>query len=81
MVTRLVDSSTATTAEVFRVPEDYPVVETESGAPLPSGKFYWWYLQESGAPDTYPAGPFDCLADALEDWSMAGAWEPVDDEN
>ncbi len=79
MVTTLTDAGTATRAEVFHVPNDYPVVETEDGSLLEHG-WYWWYIQDNGAPDGYPIGKFESKIDALEDWSMAGSYEPAEED-
>lgn len=70
---------TATRAEVFHVPDDYPMVETEDGTLLASGHFYWWYIREDGCPDSYAAGPFDSSFEAMGDWDASGSWEPSEE--
>lgn len=75
MATILEGSDTRTKAEVFCVPSDYPYIETESGEKLGDGH-YWWYIMESGCPDSYPSGPFENSISAIADWEMAGSQEP-----
>lgn len=56
-------------AEVFCVPDHYPVLETETGAMSAHG-WYWWYIKpECGFvwPDSYPSGPHATMAAAMAD--------------
>ena len=62
----------AATAEFFRVPGDYPMVELEDGSLLPPG-LYFWYVGEDGAPTSYACGPHDSLALALADAELGAA--------
>lgn len=52
----------ATNAEIFRVPEDYPLVD-DDGAPLEPG-WYFWYCMPGCLPDSDAFGPHASAADA-----------------
>lgn len=77
---RLSSRDTATIAEIFHIPDDYPMVECEDGSLLPRDGWYWWYVMDDGCPDTYPSGPFGSSMEALADWDAAGSWETVEEE-
>lgn len=61
--------------EVFRIPEDYPYMEDETGQLVGPG-IYFWYTTPGCVPDSYPMGPYDSEDEALEEARVGASDEP-----
>jgi hypothetical protein len=61
--------------EIFTIPDDYPMMEDETGRLMDHG-IYFWYVDANRNPSSYALGPFDTSDEAFDEACVGSGREP-----